>query len=81
MDVYILHQQYLRLKRKETVIRATEILDFLNRDDISDEFEYSHLEIREEITDKNGKKRFLLKENYKRLRKDYRKGLNVKKTL
>ena len=81
MGACILHQQYLRLKRKEIVIRATEILDFLNRDDISDEFEYSHLEIREEIIDKNGKKRFLLKKNYRKLRSDYRKGLNVKKTL
>jgi hypothetical protein len=52
-------------------MRATEFIDFLNSDVIDDEL-YSHIEVR----DSEGK----LKENYKEIRKKYRKDTKEART-
>lgn len=48
-------------------MRATEFIDFLNRDTI-DDVQYSHIEIRDLDTGK-------IKEVYKNARKEYRKNI------
>ena len=41
-------------------MRVTEFIDFINREDIPDIEEYSHLEIREEKIDSEGNIKFVL---------------------
>ena len=52
-------------------MRVTEFIDFLNRKELPDKFEYSHLEIREK-TEKDGKKKTILKKIYKDVKKRYK---------
>jgi hypothetical protein len=49
-------------------MRATEFIDFLNRKSLDGIELYSHLEVRE----KNEDGKMVLKEKYKRIRKEYR---------
>jgi len=49
-------------------MRATEFIDFLNRESLEGVEFYSHLEVREENKDGN----MVLKKKYKRIRKEYR---------
>jgi len=49
-------------------MRATEFIDFLNRKSLDGIELYSHLEVRE----KNEDEKMVLKEKYKRIRKEYR---------
>ena len=53
-------------------MRATEFIDFLNREDIPNKEEYSHLEIREEKVDNEGNVKFVVKDSLKKIRSDYR---------
>jgi len=53
-------------------MRVTEFIDFINREDIPDIEEYSHLEIREEKIDSEGNIKFVVKNNLKKIRSNYR---------
>jgi len=61
-------------------MRATEFIDFINRDSLSDDFQYSHLEIKEEVEDNKGGVKFVIRKDYKKIRHDYRKDINAKET-
>ena len=69
----------LMLAKERKKMRATEFIDFINRDSLSDDFQYSHLEIKEEIEDNKGGVKFVIRKDYKKIRHDYRKDIDVKK--
>jgi hypothetical protein len=56
-------------------MRATEFIDFLNRESLEGVEFYSHLEVREENKEGN----MVLKKKYKRIRKEYRKRIKGEK--
>jgi|TARA_R100001530_G_scaffold99986_1_gene69511 hypothetical protein len=56
-------------------MRLTEFINFLNSKKVPDKDEYSHLEIREEVEDDNGKVKYILKKKYREMKKNYRKEL------
>jgi len=57
--------------RIEDTMRATEFLHFLNAKGIPDDFEFSHLEIKEKHIDEDGKVTYRVKETYKKIRREF----------
>ena len=56
-------------------MRLTEFINFINSKKIPDKDEYSHLEIREEVEDNDENIKFILKKEYREIRKNYKRRI------
>ena len=56
-------------------MRLTEFINFINSKKVPDKDEYSHLEIREEVEDNDENIKFILKKEYREIRKNYKRRI------
>ena len=56
-------------------MRLTEFINFIKSKKVPDKDEYSHLEIREEVEDNDENIKFILKKEYREIRKNYKRRI------